>query len=68
MEFDSLSNQVIGCTIEVHRYLGPWLLESAYAQCLAHEFFINKIKFEMEKLLPVEYKGIRLDCGYPIDF
>ncbi|NLW47342.1 MAG: GxxExxY protein [Firmicutes bacterium] len=67
MEFDALSNRVIGCAIEVHRHLGPGLLESAYMQCLAHEFTVNGIKFEIEKPLSVEYKGIRLDCGYRID-
>ncbi|MGE5606003.1 MAG: GxxExxY protein [Bacteroidota bacterium] len=67
MEFDALSNKVIGCAIEVHRHLGPGLLESAYTQCLAHEFSIKGIKFEIEKPLPVEYKGVRLDCGYRID-
>jgi GxxExxY protein len=67
MEFDALSNRVIGCAIEVHRHLGPGLLESAYAQCLAHEFTINGIQFVLEKSLPIEYKGIKLDCGYRID-
>ncbi len=67
MGFDALSNQIIGCAIEVHRHLGPGLLESAYAQCLAHELSINKIKFVMEKSLPIEYKGIRFDCGYRVD-
>ncbi len=68
MKFDWLSNKVIGCAIEVHRQLGPGLLESAYQQCLAHEMAINEIKFEIEKSIPVEYKGTRLDCGYRIDF
>jgi len=67
MEFDALSNRVIGCAIEVHRHLGPGLLESTYTQCLAHEFTVNGITFEIEKPLPVEYKGVRLDCGYRID-
>ncbi len=67
MEFDSLSNRVIGCAIEVHRLLGPGLLESTYEQCLAHELRLAGIKFQLEAALPVEYKGIRLDCGYRID-
>ncbi len=66
-EFSGLSNRVIGCTIEVHRVLGPGLLESTYQQCLAHELALNNIAFTLEKPLPVEYKGIRLDCGYRID-
>jgi GxxExxY protein len=67
MEFDSLSNKVIGCAIEVHRNLGPGLLESTYEQCLAHELVLAKIPFKLQCPLPVEYKGIRLDCGYRVD-
>jgi GxxExxY protein len=67
IEFDALSNRVIGCAIEVHRELGPGLLESAYARCLRHELGLNGIEFEFERELPVEYKGIHLDCGYRID-
>lgn len=67
MDFDELSNQVIGCAIEVHRSLGPGLLESAYEQCLAHELSLNNIDFKLQTAIPVEYKGIRLDCGYRID-
>ena len=68
MEFEDPSSRVIGCAIEVHRNLGPGLLESAYHQCLAHEFALNGIRFKSEYPLPVEYKGIRLDCGYRADF
>ena len=67
MKFDELSNKVIGCAIEVHRLLGPGLLESTYEQCLAHELSINNIEFELQHSLPVIYKDIRLDCGYRID-
>ncbi len=67
MEFDHLSKRVIGCAIEVHRVLGPGLLESTYLKCLAQELTINGIQYEIEKPLPVEYKGIQLDCGYRID-
>jgi GxxExxY protein len=67
MEFDTLSNQVIGCAIEVHRVLGPGLLESTYEQCLAHEFAQAGIDFKIQQALPVQYKGIRLDCGYRVD-
>ena len=67
MEFDALSNRVIGCAIEVHRELGPGLLESAYEQCLAHELGRNGIKFQLQHPQPVQYKDIRLDCGYRID-
>ena len=67
MEFDNLSNKVIGCAIEVHRLLGPGLLESTYEQCLAYEFKLKGIKFKLQHQLPVVYKDIRLDCGYRID-
>ena len=67
MEFDGLSHRVIGCAIEVHRALGPGLLESAYEQCLAHELSRNGILFELQHPQPVEYKGLKLDCGYRID-
>ena len=66
-EFSELSNRVIGCAIEVHRILGPGLLESTYQQCLAHELKLNGIGFSLEHPLPVEYKGLHLDCGYRID-
>jgi len=67
MEFDQLSNQVIGCALEVHRALGPGLLESTYEQCLAHELSLAGISFKLQLPLPVKYKGIKLDCGYRID-
>ena len=67
MEFDTLSNQVIGCAIEVHRVLGPGLLESTYEQCLAHELAQAGIDFKIQQAFPVQYKGIRLDCGYRVD-
>ena len=66
-QFSLLSNKIIGCAIEVHRHLGPGLLESTYQQCLAHELRINGIELEIEHPLPVVYKDIRLDCGYRID-
>jgi len=67
MKFDQLSNRVIGCALEVHRALGPGLLESAYEQCLAHESSQSNIPFKLQWPLPVEYKGIKLDCGYRVD-
>ena len=67
MKFDSLSNQVIGCALEVHKHLGPGLLESTYERCLAHELLLHQIKFKLQVPLPVEYKGCRLECGYRID-
>ena len=67
MEFDELSNRVIGCAIEVHRELGPGLLESTYEQCLAHELSKNDISFKLQHPLPVIYKSVRIDCGYRVD-
>jgi GxxExxY protein len=67
MEFDELSRKVIGCAIEVHRNLGPGLLESTYRQCLACELSYAGTPFQMEVPLPVRYKDILLDCGYRID-
>ena len=67
MDFDELSGKVIGCALEVHKYLGPGLLESTYEQCLAHEMKLKEMSFKIQHPLPVEYKGIRLDCGYRID-
>jgi GxxExxY protein len=74
LEFDALSNRVIGCAIpevalwpEVHKSLGPGLLESAYEQCLAHELSVAAIPFKLQFPLPVEYKGTKLDCGYRVD-
>jgi len=66
--FSDLSNRVIGCAIEVHRHLGPGLLEATYQQCLAHELVLNGIKFKIEHSLPVDYKGVHLECGYRLDF
>lgn len=67
IQFDDLSNRVIGCAIEVHRELGPGLLETAYEQCLAHELRTRGIPFEIQKPMPVEYKGVLIDCGYRLD-
>ena len=67
MKRDPFTGKVIGCAIEVHRILGPGLLESTYKQYLAHELSQSNIPFRLEHPMPVEYKGIRLDCGYRID-
>ncbi|MFQ5495165.1 MAG: GxxExxY protein [Phycisphaerae bacterium] len=67
LEHETITDQVIGAAIEVHRALGPGLLESAYEQCLCHELTQRSIPFERQCALPVEYKGMALDCGYRID-
>ena len=62
-----LTEQIMGASIEVHRALGPGLLESAYEECLCHEFNIQGIVFRPQVPLPVLYKGVNLDCGYRLD-
>ena len=64
---DELSNKIIGLAIEVHRHLGPGLLESAYEECLCQELTLNGIVYERQKPLPIVYKGVKLDCGYRLD-
>ena len=63
-----LTKEVIGAAIEVHRELGPGLLESAYAACLACELSRRRISFAREVKLPVIYKGVEVDCRYMMDF
>lgn len=67
-ELERLSGQIIGAAIEVHRALGPGLLESAYQICLGREFRLRRIAFERQRPIPLFYKGLRLDAGYRIDF
>ncbi len=64
---DLLSKKFIGAAIEVHRHLGPGLLESAYEQAPCCELSLRNINIERQKHLPADYKGINLDCGYRID-
>lgn len=63
-----LTEKIIGAAIEVHRALGPGLLESIYQTCLTHEMTLRGLRFEKEKPLPVEYKGVRLESAYRLDF
>lgn len=67
MELNQLTGTVIGCAIEVHKVLGPGLLESAYEECLCHEMGLKGLKYDRQKELPVSYKGIELSCGYRLD-
>jgi GxxExxY protein len=67
MKFDPLSNRVIGCAIEVHRELGPGLLESTYEACLAYELSRAGLRFVLQHPMPVAYKGVLLECGYRLD-
>jgi GxxExxY protein len=66
-DINYLTGEVIGAAIEVHKVLGPGLLESAYEECLCRELELRKIPHERQKDLPVEYKGVKLDCGYRLD-
>lgn len=67
MHLNEVTEQIIGGAIEVHRALGPGLLESAYEECLCHELTLRGLPFERQRPLPVHYKGRRLDCAYRID-
>ena len=66
-ENDILTEKIIGLGIEVHRHLGPGLLESAYEECLCYELRQNGIGFRRQVPLPVTYKTVKLDCGYRLD-
>jgi GxxExxY protein len=63
----AVTDQILGAGIEVHKALGPGLLESAYEQCLCHELTLRNVQFARQVAVPVRYKGIELDCGYRVD-
>lgn len=67
MNTNELTSKIIGCAINVHRILGPGLLESAYEECLAFELYESGLQFERQKPVPVIFKDIKLECGYRID-
>ena len=67
MDINKLTGDVIGAAIEVHKALGPGLLESAYEECLCRELELRGIPFERQKELPIEYKGAKIGCGYRLD-
>jgi GxxExxY protein len=67
-DVNTITEQIIGAALAVHRELGPGLLESAYQACLAFEFVERGLSFERETPLPVVYRGHRVDCGYRLDF
>ena len=66
-DINELTGEVIGAAIEVHKILGPGLLENVYEECLCRELDIKRVPFERQKEIPLEYKGIKLDCGYRLD-
>ncbi len=67
MKVNEVTEAIIGAAIEVHRTIGPGLQESAYVQCLGYELALRQIPFQWELPLPVQYKGLKLDCGYRLD-
>ncbi|MBW2596788.1 MAG: GxxExxY protein [Deltaproteobacteria bacterium] len=67
MDINKLSSKIIGVAIEVHKVLGPGLLESAYEECICYELNLRGFSLERQKPLAVRYKGIKLDCGYRLD-
>ena len=67
MTDNEITHEIIGAAIEVHKHLGPGLLESAYEECLSHELELRKLKVERQKPVPVVYKNTKLECGYRID-
>ncbi|MDQ8199798.1 GxxExxY protein [Pelagicoccus enzymogenes] len=67
METEELTSQIMGAAIEVHKELGPGLLESTYERCLVHELTLRGIKTERQKAQPINYKGLKLDEGYRLD-
>lgn len=67
LQHEALTQQILGAAIEVHKTLGPGLLESAYEECLCHELNLRGLHFERQITVPVSYKGVNLDCGYKLD-
>lgn len=67
MQVNDITGEIIGAAIEVHKILGPGLLESAYEECLSHELIQRGLRTERQKAVPVVYKEIKLECGYRID-
>ena len=63
-----ITEAIIGAAIEVHRELGPGLLESGYEECFCYELHLRGLSFQRQVELPVPYKGLKLDCGYRLDF
>jgi len=67
MELNEITQKIIGCAIQVHKCLGPGLLESAYEECLSYELIKNGLNIKRQQPTPVVYKEIKLECGYRID-
>jgi GxxExxY protein len=67
LKHESLTREIIGAAIEVHRAVGPGLLEGVYEECLCHELTLRNLRFKRQIIVPVTYKGVTLDCGYRLD-
>ena len=67
LRHEDLTEQILGAAIEVHKVLGPGLMESAYEECLCHELNLRGLRFTRQMTVPVSYKGVSLDCGYKLD-
>jgi GxxExxY protein len=67
LRYEDLTGQIIGAAIEVHKAIGPGLLESVYEECLCHELKLRGLRFERQLVVPVVYKGVRLDYGHRLD-
>jgi GxxExxY protein len=67
MTDNEITREIIGCAIEVHKFLGPGLLESAYEECLAHELEVHGLRVQKQVPIPVVYKDVKLECGYRVD-
>ena len=65
--YEQLTEQIIGAAIEVHKAIGPGLLESVYQECMCHELHLRGLRFQRELMVPVIYKSVALDCGYRLD-
>jgi GxxExxY protein len=67
MTDNEITREIIGAAMEVHKRLGPGLLESAYEECLSHELCLRNLRVERQRGIPVVYKEVKLDCGYRLD-
>jgi len=65
---NDLSYKIVGCAVEVHKHLGPGLLESIYHECMRQELYLRNIFYQSQLFVPIEYKGIKLDADYRLDF
>jgi GxxExxY protein len=67
LRYEDLTREIIGAAIEVHKAVGPGLLEGVYEECLCHELTLRKLHFERQLIVPVTYKSVKMDCGYRLD-